>query len=235
MRNFLVLFVFFFAIAFSEAQTIEKTYIFDDLSISKIDAYDVINFNNTKITGPAGEPALPYHSVSLLLPPGQIAESIEIIGEEKIDLKGSYNIYPQQHSRPLSEGASGNFVKKDEIYNSDNTYPLKMAGNLSTEFLNGYSFAFSAFTPVQYNPASGKLSYFKKITVKIKTKNNSSSVDALQNISSKKNIIKRVKSLSQNPEILIQYPDKGYDNDIYQMLIITKAQFENNFQDLIDL
>jgi len=235
MRNFLVLFTFFFAFAFSEAQTIEKTYIFNDLSISKIDAYDVINFNNTKITGPAGEPALPYHSVSLLLPPWQIAESIEIIGEEKVDLKGSFNIYPQQHSRPLSEGASGKFVKKDEIYNSNNNYPLSLAGELSTEFLNGYSFALSAFTPVQYIPASGKLSYFKKITVKIKTKNNSSAVDALQNISSAKNIIKRIKKLSQNPEMLIQYPDKGYDNETYQMLIITKTQFENSFQDLIDL
>jgi len=88
MRNILILCVFFFAFAFCEAQTIEKTYIFNDLSISKIDAYDVMNFNNTKITGPAGEPALPYHSVSLLLPPGQIAESIEIIGEEKVYLKG---------------------------------------------------------------------------------------------------------------------------------------------------
>ena len=235
MRNFLILCVFFFAFAFSEAQTIEKTYIFNEISISKIDAYDVVNFNNTKLTGPAGEPALPYHSVSLLLPPGQIAESIEIIGVGKVDLKGSFNIYPQQHSRPLSEGASGKFVKKDEIYNSDNTYPLNMAGELSTEFMNGYSFAFSAITPVQYNPASGKLSYFKKIIVKIKTKNNSSAVDALQNISSAKNILKRIKSLSQNPEALIQYPDKGYDYDTYQMLIITKAQFENSFQDLIDL
>jgi len=235
MRNFIVLFVFFFAFVFSEAQTIEKTYIFNDLSISRIDAFDVINFNNTKITGSAGEPALPYHSVSLLLPPGQTAESIEIIGEEKVDLKGKFNIYPQQHSRPLSEGASGKFVKKDEIYNSDNTYPLNLAGNLSTEFLNGYSFALSAFTPVQYNPASGKLSYYKKITVKINTKNSTAAIDALQNISSAKNIINRVKKLSQNPEILIQYPDKDYDNDTYQMLIITNAQFENSFQGLIDL
>ena len=235
MRNFFVLFIFFFAFAFSEAQTIEKTYIFNDLSISKIDAYDVINFNNTILTGPVGEPALPYHSISLLLPPGQIAESIEIIGEEKVDLKGSFNIYPQQQSRPLSEGASGKFVKKDEIYNSNNTYPLNLAGELSTEFLNGYSFALSTFTPVQYNPASGKLSYFKKITVKINTGNNSAAVDALQNISSAKKIINRLKRLSQNPEILTQYPNKGYDNDTYQMLIITKAQFENSFQDLIDL
>ena len=77
MRNFLILCVFFFAFAFSEAQTIEKTYIFNEISISKIDAYDVVNFNNTKLTGPAGEPALPYHSVSLLLPPGKLLNQLK--------------------------------------------------------------------------------------------------------------------------------------------------------------
>lgn len=219
VKKILVVIVLIFAFGLSHAQTIEKIYFFDDISISKINDYDLFKFDNTILKGKIGEPSLPYHTVSLLLPPGQIAESIEIITEERVDLPDNFNIYPQQPSKSLTGNISDNFAKNDDIYNSYDVYPQNSTDKISTEFINGYSIATSAFTPVIYYPTSGKLSYFKKIIIKIKTKETSSAACALQNLDSSASAIHKIKNISQNPEILPQYHNLKYDKDAYQMLI----------------
>ena len=88
---------------------IEQTYFFDNYTISERDEFQIINFDNTLLTGKVGEPVLPYHSVSILLPPGEEAVSIEIIGKDETTISGSFNLYPQQQSRPISKGNSGEF------------------------------------------------------------------------------------------------------------------------------
>jgi len=218
-KKFLIVLVLIFSFGLSHAQIIEKIYFFDEINVSKIDDYDLIKFNNTVLKGKIGEPSLPYYPVSLLLPPGHIAESIEIILEGKIDLPDNYNIYPKQSSKLSTEDVADNLLINNDIYKSNYVYPQNSTDKISTEFINGYSIATSAFTPVKYYPASGKLSYFKKIIIRIKTKETSTAVCALQNLDSSVNIIYKIKNISQNPEILPQYHDLKYDKDAYQMLI----------------
>ena len=93
--NFL-LFVFLFAYTSLDAQVIEKTYYFDNYQVAQIDNYQTISFSNTLLSGKTGEPVLPYQSISLLLPPGETAGSIEIIGEDETTIPGNFIIYPQQ-------------------------------------------------------------------------------------------------------------------------------------------
>ncbi|MBI9038944.1 MAG: hypothetical protein JEY97_12490 [Bacteroidales bacterium] len=198
---------------------IEKIYFFNEINVSKISDYDLIKFNNTVLKGKIGEPSLPYYPISLLLPPGHIAESIEIILEEKVDLPDNFVIYPKQSSKLSSEDLADDLVKNDDIYNSTDVYPQNSIDEITTEFINGYSIATSAFTPVKYYPSSGKLSYFKKITIRIKTEETSTAVCALQNLDSSANAIYKIENISQNPEILPQYQKLKYDKDAYQMLI----------------
>jgi len=232
----LILFVsFYFALHIANAGIIEKPYYFDNHKIANLGVYQTISFDNTFLTGKTGEPVLPYSSVSLLLPPGEVAKSIEIILVDEVIIDGSFLLYPQQSSQPLSKPGSGIFKKNEKVYTTNSQYPEKPSGELLTEYMNGYSIALSSFTPVRYNPVSGQLSYYKKVVIKIYTENSPVSVKALQNINSSEKNIKRLEQFIQNSSMISQYPSQAKSEDDYGLMIITPAQFENNFQDLIDI
>jgi hypothetical protein len=170
-----------------------------------------------------------------LLPPGEVAESIEVIGEDEVNVSGIFSIYPQQYVRPMSEELSGEFVKNELTYSMTTAYPSSQTGELITQYMNGYSVALGSFTPLKYFPASGRVSYFKKITVKIHTRKDSKANDALTKLTSNSEVLNRVKKFIQNPDLINLYPKKVFNNNDYQLLIISPSQFGNEFQDLIYL
>ncbi len=235
MKNFLLFIALFFSIYALNAGIIEKTYYFENYKITQSGEYHLISFENTLLTGITGEPLLPYQAIKLILPPGEIAKSVEFIGDEEIQLPGYFKIYPQQPSRPLSDNSQRNFLINEEVYNTNASYPEKNTGELVTEYMNGYAIGLSSFTPVKYNPVTGTVSYYKKVKIKITTAPSLVSSNALQNISALDVTNKRIRKFIQNPSLISQYPIKNLKSDNYQLLIITPAQFENNFQDLIDI
>ncbi len=235
MKRFLFAFlVLVLATGITLADVIEKTYQFESPRVSQTDGYQIIQFENAMITGIPGEPALPYFSVSLLLPPGQAASNIEIIPGEEIVLEGNYKLYPMQHSRPVSEGASGTFAINDKVYQSDAVYPENISGVLTTQYLNGYAIAMTTFTPVRYNPLSGKISYYQSVTVRITSEQNQKAVKALENLQSTPSVLKRVGKIAQNTELLKSYPVKELRDQNYQMVIITTSQYADDFQQLVE-
>ncbi|MCK9205041.1 MAG: C25 family cysteine peptidase, partial [Bacteroidales bacterium] len=224
-----------FSVLSLNAGVIEKTYYFSDYSVKNHGNYQTIAFPNSLLTGLEGEPALPYCAVSLILPPGQSAESIEFIGVEETGIEGYFQLYPQQAVRPISLGSSGKFLKNESVYSMDAGYPVKQTGQLSTQYMNGFAFVHSTFTPVRYNPAKGTVTFYKQVTIRIKTKTDSKSATALKNITSNPEILQSVKGLSQNPEAINQYPTRKSRTDDYQMMIITPSSFETAYQSLIDM
>jgi len=136
---------------------------------------------------------------------------------------------------PLSEQGTGVFVIDKEVCNSNASYPEKQTGELLTSYLNGYSIAMSSFTPIKYNPVSGIIKYYKKVKIKITTAPSKKSAKALLNVKSSETTAKRILRFAQNPNMMNQYPSGNKSADDYKLLIITPSQFENNFQDLIDI
>ena len=55
------------------AGIIEKTYHFGNYKISDMDGFHTIEFDNAQQQAKTGEPVLPYISVQLILPPGEVA------------------------------------------------------------------------------------------------------------------------------------------------------------------
>ena len=236
MRNFTLLAFLLSILLTSQAEIIEKTYYFSSPEITQHKGYQQISFGNDLLTAKPGNPALPYSSVSLLLPPGQVAVSIEFIGENEVSLEGHYDLWPYQPSRPLSATDKAEFYKNENVYTSHDLYPSEQHGRLSTQFMNGYGFAFSTFSPVQYYPADGKVSYFQKVTIRITTTPGEKATAALQNLNSGKDVRNRVLSLAQNPEMISVYPEKTIrSDDAYELLIITTQQYEDSFGDLEDI
>ena len=228
----LTILVFLSSIAFADVT--EKSYQFGEPQISEADGFQIINFENAMLTGVSGEPMLPYFSVSLLLPPGHAAREIEIIPGEEVILEGFYQLYPMQHSQPISKGGSGIFAFKEAVYQKDASYPKSPEGELTTQFLNGYAVAMTAFTPVKYNPATGQVSYYKSLTIRINSANDEKATKALENLHSGAEVLKRVANLAQNTEAISAYPVKETRGDDYQMIIVTPAQFADDFQLLVD-
>ena len=101
------------------AGTIEQTYFFNNQKLTKSGEYHLISFDKLFMTGKTGEPVLPYQAVKILLPPGEAAFSIEIIGDGEIMLPGTYKLYPQQPSRPLSNPGNAEFYFNESVYATD--------------------------------------------------------------------------------------------------------------------
>jgi hypothetical protein len=212
---------------------VEKTYFFANPVIRSSGSYHTVSLSRTQLSGIPGEPSLPYQSVALLLPPGEAALSIEILGEDETRISGSYILAPQQYDLPLSEPESGGFIRNDKVYRQKASYPPKQEGHLMTQFLNGYSFALCSFTPVRYKPASGQLSYYRKVTVKIRTRPDERAAAALKNLSASGRLADRVNHFAQNPEASAFYPRKRSPATSYQYLIISPVPFQNEFQPMI--
>ena len=216
-----------------QAGIVEKTYYFSNPEIKNYKGFQQITFNNDLLTAKSGNPALSYHAVSLLLPPGEEAVSVEVIGENPREINGVFRLWPYQPSRPLSKNDKSALIINKEVYSSKSVYPSSLCGNLSTQYLNGYAFALTAFTPMTYIPAEGKVSYYSKITVKIVTKPSEKSEKALKNLNGRKDIVKNVLSLAQNKSMIKNYPEKKYRSDeMYEMMIITGQQYVNSFEEI---
>ena len=232
-------FLFFFMVVLNgivlHAAIVEKTFYFSDYKIEPRGTFQTLNFGNAHLSGIPGEPALPWHEVALMLPPGETAGDIELVEEDETAIPGSYLLWPQQPPRPISEDEPGAFIRNDKVYLQNKPYPESRRGHLLTQYLNGYAFALSSFTPVKYNPATGSLSWFRKVTVRIKTRADAQSLTAMKNLTVAENILSRVRAFAMNPEMMELYPVKKAPVSNYQYLIICPATFKNEFQPLINL
>lgn len=235
MRKLLLaLSLLLFAASTISADVIEKTYQFANPEVTTIDGYHQVSFTGTMLTGHTGEPMLPYHTVSLLLPPGHAAKQIEIMPSGLVQLEGNYKLYPMQYSQPMSKGGSGIFVLKEEVYQTDADYPAQLQGEMTTQFMNGYALAMSTFTPVVYNPVTGEVSYYTTVTVKITTTEDEGARAALQNLSTNASINSRLQAVAQNTEAISSYPAIDSRSDDYDMLIISPATFAEGFEQLVE-
>ncbi len=234
MKKILII-LFIISAIYLNASIIEKTYHFGNYIISEMSGYQTIEFENAQQEARIGEPVLPYISVSLILPPGEIAESIEIIGSNEKRIPGTYLLYPKQQVRPVSMPRSNEFVKDNILYNSLEIYPQKQNGELITQFLHGYSFALNTFTPVMYIPAEGTLSYYEEVKIIIHTKTDKKAQNALENLHSNEKVLSRVNLIAQNSGLISRYPIIQSREGEYQLLIITPSQFEDDFDEMCEV
>ncbi len=219
----------------AQSETIRKTYTTSQPTITVSNGFHTISCDGMLVTGKVGEPGLPYNSVQLLLPPGHEAVSISIEGKNKVQLGGYIKLYPVQHSRPLSNNSPEPFVINDEIYTGETSYPKSATGKLSTHFMNGYSYALCTFTPAEYNPAEGILSWYTSVTITIETEETGRASAALKNLANDERTLARCRSFAQNPEAVDYYPSASRSFDNYDILIITPSAFSGQMQSLVNL
>ncbi len=214
---------------------VTKTYNFSDYKIVEAGDYQLVQFDGCLNTGYTGAPSLPWFAVKLLLPPGEKAVSFTVNGAGENPIPGNYTLYPQQSSRPISQGGSGLFKFNEEIYMSDELYPEEAYGIISTEYMNGYSIALLNICPLHYIPSTGKLSFYGQMTVTVKTEKIRESEDALKMLNSTGRVHDKLTRFVQNPKMIDNYPLMGTRTGAYQLLIITPQAFEAEFEELREM
>ncbi|MBQ8759942.1 MAG: T9SS type A sorting domain-containing protein [Bacteroidales bacterium] len=213
------------------AQIVEKTFFFDKPNFEEYQGYEQISFGKCVQGAEEGSPVMPWHSVSLLLPQNTEAQDIEFEFSDFIEVEGSHLLYPYQRPRPLSLEEELPFVKNESVYASEEVYPSRCSAKVETQYLNGYSFAFSGFTPVRYVPATGKVSYAKTVTVRVKYV--ASKSDRSKMLKTSPEIVSRVERLAQNPEDVRFYSANGGQKSIggYELMVITPEEWVSSFDE----
>ncbi len=214
------------------AATIEKTYFFDQPQLIERNGFQLLIFDNTLQSAISGQPSLPWQQISLLLAPGEEAVSVSVEFNQVVSLGYEIKLYPYQTSRPLSDSRPVLFQKDEALYQSTASYPETKTGKLVTSYLNGFVFALSSFTPVQYIPATGELSYATQVTVRIETKA-ASNAKTVANTWMTPAVSKKVQKLAQNPETIGLYAGRSRDVPGYEMLIVTTETYVPAFDELV--
>ncbi len=209
------------------AQTVEMTYHFDNPKVTEFRGYQQIGFDGCMQTAIAGNPSLPYQMVSLMLPQGTEAESIEVELSDFQEIKGNVNLFPYQPSRTVGDNVVRDLIVNEDVYASKSVYPAENHGVVTTQYKNGYGFALASFTPVQYIPSEGRVMYAKSAKVRVNTKASKvSHDDMLWGTQEVKNSVKR---LAQNPEMVDNYQTKGREVTAYDLLIITSSEYVSGY------
>lgn len=215
------------------AARIERVYHIGEPVFSQQDNYTVISFDGTQLLGEPGKATLPFFPVKLLLPPGEVAVSIDITFEQPVKLGGQYDLLPRQEARPISQGESGEWLKDEDFYNSTRQYPARLKYQVETQFYNGSGIALSAFTPVRYVPARKEVMYYQLVRVIIETAPDPNLDAHSRNFFPSGSKAENLEMLVQNPEnIADYYPGREFRTNDYDYLIITPNQYVNEFDTL---
>ncbi len=214
------------------AGNIKTTYEFKNYRLEDKGVFISLNIDGCLNTALPGQPALPYKSVALLLDDNQQAAQMEIVLRDPLTIHIDKDVFPMQYSRPLSEGPSGEFIMDKAVYQTRSAFPSNKKGHLKNASMNGYEFALSSFTPVEYFPAEGKIVLYQEVDVILKT-------SAMRNeglrASAAKKVRNRVARFADNPEKIRAYSPKATRSEAYDILIVTKQQYLAGFEDLVQM
>ena len=217
----------------ASAQSVTHTYHFSKPTVQQVGEYQTLSFEQSVQNGTVGEPQLPWQSISLMLPPNTEATAIHVTLTDFAELDGHYNLLPAQKSRPISDETPFVFEKNEALYRSNDAYPNKTFNTVSTQVLNGVSFAFGGFTPVKYKPASGQVSYAQTVTVTVEYQ--ASRADHSRKLWLRPETRNSIIRLAQNAEMLDSYARRDGALPEYEMLVITPQDYVESFNDYVAL
>ncbi len=230
------LFFVLFVVALN-GRLVEKTFHFEEPSITHKDSYDYIEMLDCFEMNEPQKPVVPMKPVRLLLPSEEQAISVEVIGFKKQIIGQNYKLYPGQYETHTSQSHLYKFTEPDiELYSSNKVYPEVVNSPVETNYYRGHSIAILNLYPVQYIPAKGELSYFTEMKVKIRTSSTTEASKAYTDLyRSDEKTRNTIREFVQNPENLDLYPIQNITREDYDinLLIITTDYFENDLTEFV--
>ncbi|MFH1038402.1 MAG: C25 family cysteine peptidase [PVC group bacterium] len=230
--------------ASSAAQEIRHTVRFPHPEVSRQGRYHRVVMKGLDNMGRTGEPLLPVRSVKLLIPYMTEVRAVRVVPGQKIGIRGNYLVEPDPETVSLDYRGPIEPTRLDEaVYRSCEPYPPEIATRAVIRTKNGYSILFINLYPVEYTPASGRLSYYSDLTVEVVV--GKASRPDRNTLPPKARALEKVKELVDNkdqwvfdtylsgePDMLMG--DSGLPPGDFRHVIITSANLVDSFVPLRD-
>jgi len=222
--------------------TVEVRYDFAEPIAEQRGGYTSVTMDGAWSYGAPSEPSLPMWPVRILLPPGEAAVDIDVRPGEKVVVGSGYLVEPGQWQYPLSY--DGPVARVEPNYGARASFPGRLVDEPKTGFLRGHSIASLALHPVEYEPSTGTLSYYKHIDVVVTTSPTARAEAARAMGRSDAATARRVSAAVDNPEARTRY--SGFEQHgvtspllppepAYDYVIITTDAWDEYLDDFVDL
>jgi len=221
--------------------SLSYTFLFKEPNFKSVTA-DGSDYTFVEIPGSmtmaktGGQPALPVHFATILLPPKTEITSIDFVGIQgtidtsNVDLNQK-PVFPYQHSVPIGSNEPQEFEIDESIYSSDVAFPSALNSDYNIGYSRGYSILNFGIYPIQYNPSEATLTYYSEVAIKINLKETDHVNEFFRNNPEDKAWVEK---LVYNPEVTDMYnsgvPTFEYPGGLcdpsgnYDYVIITTTQ-----------
>ena len=234
MRNTTFLFIsIFLGLALSSFSQ-SKTYNFQRPEVIPQGEYITLQYSDSWNAGSPGEPAMPYIGIDILLPQGTKIDDFTITNITYFDGTLNGTIAPVQKPLPFSQPAPENYkaIPNQQIYGSNNPWPLKPAKLQGTHYLAGHSIGTFTLCPAIFHPLKNEITLIKSITVSYK---NIVSTDDICNAHINTAIAERLDKITENSENRSSYIyQTTKDSEQIDLLIISSETLMPHFQEYIN-
>lgn len=156
--------------ALAAAGTIARTFSFapSEVSVDKVNGYDLVRLRDFVTTSAPGEPILPRAIFTFLVPSGATVTNARVTSSDAIALPGTYRLHPAQQPRPLSLRREPPFTPPiDAVYGADDDFPGRLVEFGPTGTKSGFRLCGVSLYPLQYSPHSGRLTLHTSVTVEV--------------------------------------------------------------------
>lgn len=117
-----------------------------------------------------GEPAMPFRTARLLLPPGSMVTQAVVVAASSpttLTVHGRIEYAGQPHEHPAVKRNPFALDENRAIYASDAAYPSPAAELISVQCMAGCDIALVRLFPVQYKPASSQVLFTAEMTLQL--------------------------------------------------------------------
>ncbi len=130
--------------------------------------YDSVQIEGLQVYGRTGAPIIPVRPVTVLIPYGKKVVTTRVMSFNTRQLDGTYQLPPAQKPYPLSyQGAVEPTEPDPAIYGQKTPWPGVAYAEVAAQSKRGYQLFVVNLFPLQYVPATGKISYVTKLRLEI--------------------------------------------------------------------
>jgi hypothetical protein len=232
---FVILAFFCSSLSYADADPETKLeYVFSEPRLERINEYYSIKMPDTgKLYDDIGLPLLPVMTAKILIPQGHDVKTINIVPGKKKTLEGKYMIEYAEPQMPMGSDETVETQPNKQVYSSSSPFPGKLYSVVSTQSLSGYKILVLNLFPVEYIPASGKVSYYERMKVIVVNVPSGPPLTRRAKCRKLAQDNKRVKSLVDNPSEVTTYKaEVSPMGGLYEYVIITNNEMTGAFQTL---
>ncbi|MGA2091921.1 MAG: C25 family cysteine peptidase [Sedimentisphaerales bacterium] len=152
----------------AERNKIVLEYKFGEPIVSSKAGYDSVQIKGLESYQRTGAPVVPVRPATILVPFGKKVVSTRVVVLDSVELPGTYLLAPAQKPYPLNYAGKLQHTGPDPaIYSQNSPWPEKNHEKTAIHSKRGYQLFTVNLFPVQYVPATGKITYATKMRLEI--------------------------------------------------------------------